>query len=60
MKLMYRGVPYEAMPPNLEILTTTQNEGVFLGAKSKLRRYQVEMPRRSPVKLNYRGVTYIG
>lgn len=60
MKLTYRGISYESTSPNVEILTTTQEERIFLGAKSKVTRAQVAAPRRSPLKLNYRGVTYMG
>lgn len=60
MNLTYRGVPYQPSTPDANILITTEEERIFLGVKSRVKRSQVNSPRRSPVKLRYRGVTYMG
>ena len=60
MKLTYRGITYEPVSPLVDVLDTTQEEGTFLGAKSRIKRYRVAVSHRAPIQLNYRGVPYVG
>lgn len=60
MKLTYRGVTYEPVSPLMDVLATSQEDGIFLGTKSKIKRYRVTVSHRAPVRLNYRGVPYVG
>ena len=57
MKLIYRGVPYESNPPEVEMVTAG------ITARYRGRAYSIRYPRfpqegSSPLKLTYRGVTY--
>ena len=57
MKASYRGISYETETPAIET-TETQQTGIFLGNRFKLKQHQVQQRQAVPMHLKYRGVDY--
>jgi hypothetical protein len=59
MELTYRGVRYVTTAPSLEV-TSTSEQGMFLGAPFHRKRYQGTPPSTARVPLQFLGRPYIG
>ena len=57
MKLTYRGIAYQFTPPSLEV-TSTDEEGTFLGARFNRKHYHVDWNKPKATPMIYRGVRY--
>lgn len=57
MKASYRGISYETETPAIEA-TETQQTGIFLGNRFKMKQYHVQHRQPASMHLKYRGVDY--
>ncbi len=57
MQVSYRGISYETSASPMEAIETEQT-GLFLGKRFKLKQYNVSQRSAEPMQLKYRGVDY--
>lgn len=57
MQLAYRGTAYEKPASMIEI-TETQQEGLFLGSRFKIKQFNLAQRHSQPTQLKYQGIVY--